>query len=310
MDPMHALRLHQLEGFFHVAKHEGYARAVAALPYSITEPALHQQVRKLEKTLGGLKLLERGPGRRMLMTPEGRELYAFAAPYYEALPRVVGGILGGRATLVVASDPLFIDTLCAPAMARLRSEEPALTVHLDAEGGDLLDRVRRGTCELAVSAFEGEESPDLLRRPLGVLGLQLVVPAGHKLARRRPPLRPEHLQGEALALYTAGTPGRRLSDAGLAAAGIEVEVACEASNAAALGALAAAGVAPAFVPMLCGMRPPPRKRKLPAGGVAFDVTELFQEVAGLPRFGLTYRAKTTPSPAFESFVGAAARVLR
>lgn len=310
MDPMQALRLHQVEGFFHVAKHEGYARAVAALPYPITEPALHQQVRKLEKALGGLRLLERGPGRRMLMTPAGRELYSFAAPYFMTLPRIVGGILGGRATLVVASDPLFIDTLCAPAIARLRTEESDLTVHLDAEGGDLLGRVRSGACDLAVSAFEGEESPDLLRRPLGVLGLQLVVPAGHDLAKRRPPLRPEHLRGTGLAVYTAGTPGRRLTDAGLAAAGIEVEVACEASNAAALLALAAAGVAPAFVPMLCGMRPPPKKRKLPAGGVAFDVTELFQEVAGLPRFGLTYRAKTSPGAALENFANAASRVLR
>ncbi|MBL4846226.1 MAG: LysR family transcriptional regulator [Planctomycetes bacterium] len=307
MNPAQTLRLHQLEGFFHVATHEGYARAVMALPYAITEPALHQQVRKLERALGGNRLLTRGPGRRMLMTPAGRELYAFAAPYFRELPGVVRGIQAGAGTLVVASDPLFLEPLCAPVAALLRHDVPGLGLRLDAEGGDLAARIRSGDCDLAVSAFEGETPPDLSRRPLGVLGLQLVVPTGHELARRRPPLLPRHLTGVKLAIYTAGTPGRRLTDAGLIAAGIEVEVACEASNAAALFALAAAGVAPAFVPMLRGSRRPPRRRKLPTGGVAFDVSDLFQQVAGLPPFGLTYR---TPSAALEHFAAAALRVLR
>lgn len=310
MDPLQLVRLHQLEGFFHVASHEGYARAVAALPYAITEPALHQQVRKLERALGGTRLLERGPGRRMLLTPAGRQLYEFAAPYFRALPQALRSLVQGAGTLIVASDPLFLEPLCAPAAARLREERAGLELRLDAEGGDLHERVRSGSCDVAVSAFEGETPPDLLRRQLGVLGLQLVVPAGHPLAKRRPPLRPEQVSEHALAVYPAGTPGRRMTERGLEAAGIRLEVACEGSTAAALQALATAGVAPAFVPILCGTRRPPRRRTLPGGGVAFDVTDLFREVTGLPPFGVTYRARVAPSQALEDFIGAAARVLR
>ena len=86
-NPLASVRLHQLEGFFHVGLHQGFTRAAEAFPYAITEPALHQQVRKLERTLG-VRLLEKGPKRRMLLTPAGRELHGFVAPYFERLPQV------------------------------------------------------------------------------------------------------------------------------------------------------------------------------------------------------------------------------
>ena len=87
------VRLHQLEGFFHVALQGGFARAAAAMPYPITEPALHQQVRKLERALG-TSLLVRGPARRMVTTAEGRALLEFITPYFERLPRVLRELAG------------------------------------------------------------------------------------------------------------------------------------------------------------------------------------------------------------------------
>ena len=50
--------LHRLEGFWLVATHGGYARAARAAAYPITQPALHQQVKKLEAEVG-ITLLER-----------------------------------------------------------------------------------------------------------------------------------------------------------------------------------------------------------------------------------------------------------
>ena len=43
--------LHRLAGFHLVATEGGYARAARAAPYPITQPALHQQVKKLEADL-------------------------------------------------------------------------------------------------------------------------------------------------------------------------------------------------------------------------------------------------------------------
>ena len=46
------ISLHRLEGFYRVAKAEGYSRAVKTFPYPITQPGIHQQVKKLELELG------------------------------------------------------------------------------------------------------------------------------------------------------------------------------------------------------------------------------------------------------------------
>src|SRR5262245_33342943 len=115
-DLLTSVRLHQLEGFYYVGVEQGFARAVRAMPYPITEPALHQQVRKLERSLGA-RLLERGPGRRMLLTPEGRTLHAFVRPYFLDLPGVLRSVADRSAgELVVAAEPLFVEEICAPAL--------------------------------------------------------------------------------------------------------------------------------------------------------------------------------------------------
>ena len=45
------IQIQRLEGFFWVATTGGYARAARAFPYPITQPAVHQQVKKLEREL-------------------------------------------------------------------------------------------------------------------------------------------------------------------------------------------------------------------------------------------------------------------
>src|SRR5207248_180584 len=46
------IQLGRLEGFYRVARAEGYARAAREFPYPITQPGVYQQVRKLEGALG------------------------------------------------------------------------------------------------------------------------------------------------------------------------------------------------------------------------------------------------------------------
>ncbi|MDX2010730.1 MAG: LysR family transcriptional regulator, partial [Myxococcaceae bacterium] len=53
-----SMNLQRLEGFYWVARQQGYARAARAFPYPITQPGVHQQVRRLEDELG-VKLFER-----------------------------------------------------------------------------------------------------------------------------------------------------------------------------------------------------------------------------------------------------------
>ena len=60
---MGGIRLHQLEGFYYTGLTGGYARAAAAMPYPITEPAVYQQVRKLERSLGKPLVAQEPPPR-------------------------------------------------------------------------------------------------------------------------------------------------------------------------------------------------------------------------------------------------------
>ena len=64
------INLQRIEGFYWVAKTEGYARAARAFPYPITQPGVHQQVRRLEEELG-VKLFER-VGKLSCPTPRFR----------------------------------------------------------------------------------------------------------------------------------------------------------------------------------------------------------------------------------------------
>jgi DNA-binding transcriptional LysR family regulator len=82
------IQIHRLEGFYWVARTGGYARAARAFPYPITQPAVHQQVKKLEGELG-VTLFERVGKSEMALTPAGIRLYEFVRPFYEGMAGVV-----------------------------------------------------------------------------------------------------------------------------------------------------------------------------------------------------------------------------
>lgn len=293
-----AVRLHQLEGFHHVAAHGGFSRAAAALPYPITEPAIHQQVRKLERALG-VALLVRGPGRRMMLTPAGRALHEFVAPYFEGLPAALRAVAGGECgLLVVGCEPLYAETLCAPAFVAVRRRAPGARFQLvEGDVAEIADGLRRGALDAGI-ASRAPVPEGLVFEELGRLGLELLVPRGHPLARRRPPVRAGDLHGHGWALYAEGTEARGFTDAALARAGLGVGgPVAEATSAGALRALVRAGLAPAFLPALRSAGGPSR-RAHPDGTVAFDLTA---QAGELPRFGLWRRPPRARSSLMEEF---------
>ena len=132
IDNLHfMIQLHRLEGFYWVARSGGYARAARAFPYPITQPAVHQQVKKLESELDA-KLFERQGRDTLHLTPAGRSLYDFVAPFFERLPAVLHDIraaaFGG--TLRVHAEPLFIRRLLPAWLQRLQLAAPDLSVDL------------------------------------------------------------------------------------------------------------------------------------------------------------------------------------
>ncbi|WP_299897718.1 LysR substrate-binding domain-containing protein [uncultured Ruegeria sp.] len=73
------MRHSQLKAFHYVAKHGGFSRAAEAL--FLTQPAISEQVRKLEQD-HDLLLFQR-ERKRVNLTPEGEQLYQFTKQYFE-----------------------------------------------------------------------------------------------------------------------------------------------------------------------------------------------------------------------------------
>ena len=91
------MQLNRLEGFFWVAKTGGYSKAARAFPYPITQPAVFQQVKKLEGELG-VSLFERAGKDRLLLTPAGQRLFDFVSPFFQGLGPLVREIQAGDQT--------------------------------------------------------------------------------------------------------------------------------------------------------------------------------------------------------------------
>ena len=106
------LQIQRLEGFYHVGRTGGYARAARGFPYPITQPAVHQQVKKLERELD-VKLFERIGKDKMQLTAAGEHLHRFIAPFFRDLPAIARavrqGSYGGK--LTIHAEPLLLGPL-------------------------------------------------------------------------------------------------------------------------------------------------------------------------------------------------------
>lgn len=145
------MNLQRLEGFYWVARQQGYARAARAFPYPITQPGVHQQVRRLEEELG-VKLFERVGKDKVVLTPRGQLLFDGFAPFYEQLrvleAKVKGGQVGG--TLKVSAAGHLLRHLMPDWLRRLQAKRPDITVALTEVPRADVELLRRGEVDLLV----------------------------------------------------------------------------------------------------------------------------------------------------------------
>ncbi len=147
------IQLHRLEGFYWVAREEGYSAAARAFPYPITQPGVHRQVKALEDDLG-TKLFERVGHRKMRLTPAGETLYAFCAPFFERLPGVVEDVRDTKPRLRIDAGELELSYAMPAWIRALREAEPELSLELYEFEGAKVDRLRAGAVELVVNHFD------------------------------------------------------------------------------------------------------------------------------------------------------------
>lgn len=165
--------------------------AAASLGYS--QPAVSQQVRRLETRLG-MPVVER-VGRRMRLTEAGRVLARHAGSITTALGAVAGelaDLAGGRSgTVRLVGFPSASPTIVPRLLRRLAEADPGLSLtYVEAEPPEAVAAVRADRADIALTFSHPGDGTDahgdsvrgLDARRIGAEDLVLVLPADHPRA--------------------------------------------------------------------------------------------------------------------------------
>jgi DNA-binding transcriptional LysR family regulator len=231
-----------------VVDHGGFTRAAASVP--ISQPALSQSVRSLERELG-TELFHR-VGREVRLTPAGE---AFLGPARAMLREAanaraaVGDVAGlGAGRLDVVALPTLVVEPLVDLVGAFRRRHPGVTVRITEpeDAAAVLEQVRTGACELGLG--EGPVAhPSLAVDVLLDQELWAVLPGGTPVpARGRLPVR--RLATLPLIATPAGTSTRRLVEEALHRAGLEPTVGVETDHREAIVPLVLAGAGASLLP--------------------------------------------------------------
>lgn len=162
----------------------------AALALGYSQPAVSQQIRRLETRLG-MAVVER-VGRRMRLTEAGRILARHAASITTALGAVAGELAelgGGRTgTVRLVGFPSASPTVLPRLMRRLADSDPGLSLtYVEAEPPEAVAAVRADRADIALTFSHPGDGTDahgdsirgLDARRIGAEDLLLVLPEGH-----------------------------------------------------------------------------------------------------------------------------------
>jgi DNA-binding transcriptional LysR family regulator len=248
--------------------------SAAAGVLGYTQSAVSQQLAALEKEVGAA-LVDRSR-RPFRATPAGELLRPHVERVLGALAgaeAAVEDLRGGTVRVRLAAFPSALSSFVPAAVRDLRREHPDLGVQvLQLETREAIERLRAGDVDLAVvHHIPGASVPEtagLQRRRLLVDHLYVVLPEGHRLARRDA-VSISDLESEPLILPHRDTPAgrfRSLVEQLCAEAGFAPQVAYELDDLPAVQKFVAAGIA--LVPMH-GLT----LATLPSGASARQLTE-------------------------------------
>src|SRR5918997_1824348 len=245
--------LQRLRAFALVLDLGSISAAASVLGY--TQSAVSQQLAALEREVG-TPLIDRS--QRPLRAARAGTLLR---PHVDRVLAALGSaeaamedVRGGRPRLRLAAFPSALSSFVPAAVRDLRRAHPQLVVEvLQLEPREAVERLRGGDADLAVidhmPGLALPETVGLRRRRLLVDDLYVVLPEGHRLARRDA-VSLADLEGEPLILPRRDTPAgrfRSVIEHLCSQAGFAPEVAYELDDLPAAQAFVAAGIA--IVPM-------------------------------------------------------------
>jgi DNA-binding transcriptional LysR family regulator len=248
------MELRQLQYFAAVARHRHFTRAAQEL--YVTQPALSQQVRRLEAELG-LALLRR-TSRGVELTAAGEDLLVHAeavlaevAQARAQMDRHAGVSRGvARVAATAADAPRLPD-----ALADFHADHPRIQIALrQGSAAEVVALVQRGSVDVAVLALL-DAPAGVAIHPLADEPLRVAVPTDDPLAGTTAKL--EALRGRPFILAEPGTALRETVMAATQAAGFSPLPLVEVGDPATVRHLIRAGLGISLVPASWLERPGP-----------------------------------------------------
>ncbi|REF25542.1 LysR family transcriptional regulator [Xenorhabdus cabanillasii] len=170
--------------FLAVAEHHGFTRAAAAL--HVSQPALSQQVKLLEESLG-IQLFDRS-GRNTRLTDAGEVYLQYVRRAFQALDegkRAIHDVEDlSRGSLRVAVTPTFITYFIGPLVAEFYARFPNITLQIQEISQERMEGLLiNDDLDIGI-AFDDGDSPEITSRVLLTEKLTLVVARHHPLAQQ------------------------------------------------------------------------------------------------------------------------------
>ena len=260
------MELRQLRYVVALAEERSFTRAASKV--LVAQPALSQQIAKLEAELG-VPLVDRTT-RRVGMTEAGERLVEHARRVLKEVDVAqeeladLAGVRSGRLTIGASQTVGGFDLLGVLGEFHRRYPAVDLAVREDLSMS-LADQLRADELDLAfITIPAGPATEGLDRRVVSSEEMVAVLPPDHALSRRRK-LRVTDLEAQTVESFRHGATIRRRLDEAAARAGFELRVAFETNEVVRMRALAAAGLAIAILPRTDAEQPGP-----PVAAVPFD----------------------------------------
>lgn len=244
---MKSLNLDYLRAFVVVVEHGSFSAAAERL--QITQPAVSQQVRQLERSLGAT-LIER-VGRRARPTAAGMELLTHAGRIQDAVSAAVEAVgsrtkgVAGRVRIGTGATACIF--LLPPLLGELRKKYPALEITV----------VTGNTADIAKSLEENTIDVALVTLPLSGRMFEttpvmedefvLIAPADMKLPLR---ITPSVLSARAVILYEPNSNTRRIADDWFLRGGVSLKPAMSLGSVEAIKEMVRVGLGCAILPSM------------------------------------------------------------
>jgi LysR family transcriptional activator of glutamate synthase operon len=243
------MEIRQLRYLVALAEERSFTRAAAR--EHVAQPALSQQIRRLEQELG-LALVQRTT-RRVMITEAGEALVRRARMVLAELEaaheemQALRGAWKGRVRVGAMHTMGPVDISLAIAGFRRLHPQVEVTM-LEHSSEELAELLRIGELDMAfLSVTERIESRGLALRQLVSEELVLALPPGHPLASRAP-VALHLLAGEEFVSYRPGARLRELLTSAAAAAGFAPQITLESNDSRRILRLVARGLGVALLP--------------------------------------------------------------